>query len=482
MTPPQQTRIFQTLFPKAHPARFLAVLTALVALAALCAAALPALAADGPRAGEVDPQNGKTIKYWVAPMDPTYIRNEPGQSPMGMDLVPVYEDEGGEKLPASTIRIDPVTVQNMGVRTAPVRRTALSRSIRALGTVDYDEKRIHTVTVKFDGWIERLYVDFVGQPVKKGQPLFDIYSPDLVTAQEEYLLALGQVRALGDSDYPQVREGAARLLDAARRRLANWDLGPRQIERLEREGTVRRTLTVHSPASGVVIRKDAFAGHFVKAGMHQYEIADLSRVWVQAEVYEYELPFVHEGMPATMELSYLPGRRFTGKVLFLYPYLNPKTRTATVRLAFDNPGGELRPQMYANVLLDSPVQADALTVPQEAVIDSGVRKLVFVALGGGKFEPREVTLGAEGTDGAYQVLGGLREGEEVVVSAQFMLDSESRLREAVAKMLEARSAGPGGADADGLDMDSMTMDGADPAAGLDMDGLTMDGAPAPGAE
>ncbi|WP_461210956.1 efflux RND transporter periplasmic adaptor subunit [Desulfocurvus sp. DL9XJH121] len=425
----------------------------------LALAAVPARAADGPRAGEVDPATGKTIKYWVAPMDPTYIREEPGQSPMGMDLVPVYVEEGpGEKEPTSTIRIDPVTIQNMGVRIAPVRRDTLSRSIRALGTVTYDERRMYTVTSKFDGWVERLYVSFVGEGVKKGQPLMDIYSPDLVTAQEEYLLALRQVRELGGSDYQQVREGARRLLDAAHRRLLNWDMSEAQIARLAREGKARRTLTVYSPATGVVTKKDAYEGHFVKAGMHQYEIADISRVWVDAEIYEYELPFVSLGMTARMELSYLPGKNFQGKVFFVYPYLNPKTRTATLRLTFDNSGGELKPAMYANVYLESEVGGEVLVVPQEAVIDSGERTLVFVDRGRGRFEPREVRLGAEGADNTYQVLSGLSEGENIVVSAQFMLDSESRLREAVAKLLEARSGGSDAAGDPDLNMDDLKMD------------------------
>lgn len=454
-------------------------LIAILATLALLVLAGAAHAADGPKAGEVDPKTGKTIKYWVAPMDPAYIRDEPGQSPMGMDLVPVYEEEG-EKLPASTIRIDPVTIQNMGVRTAVVRRKPISRSIRALGTVTYDEKRIHTVNTKFDGWIERLHVDFVGEEVRRGQPLFDIYSPELVTAQEEYLLAMEQVRSLGDSAYESVRENASRLLAAARQRLRYWDMGPAQIERLEKNGSVRKTVTVHSPAAGVVIEKEAFEGHYVKAGMHQYEIADLSRVWVDVEVYEYELPFVKKGMPASMELSYLPGRDFEGEVLFVYPFLDPKTRTARLRLAFDNPERDLKPEMYANVTLRSAVADDAVVVPQEAVIDSGVRKLVFVDLGEGKFAPREVRLGVETQDNGYQVLDGLEEGDRIVVSAQFMLDSESRLREAIQKMLDAKLKG-GEPDADDLDMDDMEMDDLN-MDDLDMSDMSMDDAPAPDAQ
>jgi Cu(I)/Ag(I) efflux system membrane fusion protein/cobalt-zinc-cadmium efflux system membrane fusion protein len=359
----------------------------------------------------------------------------------------------------------------MGVRTEKVKRVGISRSIRALGTVTYDERKIHTVNTKFDGWIERLYVDFVGERVKRGQPLFDIYSPELVSAQEEYRLALEQHRKLAGSPYQSVRESAKRLLSASRKRLAYWDLTKSQIERIETGGDVRKTVTVYSPANGVVIEKQAFEGHFVKAGAHQYEIADLSTVWVDAEIYEYELPFIEEGMPAEMELSYIPGRTYRGRVIFVYPFLTPETRTARLRVEFENPEGDLKPDMYANVFLESAVAKDAVAVPQEAVIDSGVRQIVFVARGKGRFEPREIRIGAEGGEGRYQVLDGLEAGEEVVVSAQFMLDSESRLREAIQKMIDVRSGG--GDAAEDLDMSGMDMDMDAGAEDLDMSGLDM---------
>ncbi|MFC1858825.1 efflux RND transporter periplasmic adaptor subunit [Thermodesulfobacteriota bacterium] len=417
------------------------------------------------KAGMTDPQTGKKIKYWVAPMDPAYIRNEPGKSPMGMDLVPKYEEEGDEKEPASTIRIDPVTMQNMGVRLGKVARKPLSKYIRAFGNITYDERRIYTVNMKFNGWIEKLYVNFVGETVKKGQPLFDIYSPELVTAQEEYLLALQQYEGLSSSSYPAIRDGARRLLEASRTRMRYWDLSEGQIAQIAKTGRVRKTLTVYSPASGVVIKKNAFQGHYVKAGEHQYEIADLSFVWVDVDVYEYELPWIREGMSAEMELSYIPGKRFSGNVLFIYPFLTAKTRTAKLRLEFSNPKYRLKPDMYANIYLKSTIAGDSLVIPQEAVIDSGVRKLVFVSLGKGKFQPIEVKLGVEGNDNEFQVLEGLKEDEKIVLSGQFMLDSESRLREAVQKMLEIqakRSATESTEHetmaADDLDMSEFTMD------------------------
>ena len=431
----------------------------------------PAAAAQELKAGMVDPKTGKKIKYWVAPMDPTYIRDEPGQSPMGMDLVPVYEEEGDEKEPSSSIRIDPVTIQNMGIRTETVRMGSPVKTIRAVGTVTYDETRIYAVNTKFNGWTEKLYVDFEGETVRKGQPLFDIYSPELVTAQEEYLLALEQFRSLGDSGFVQVRQSAERLLKASSTRLRYWDVSQAQIDRLKRTGRVRKAITVFSPAAGVVIKKNAFLGHYVKAGEHQYEIADLSTVWVDVEIYDYELPWVKEGMSAGKELNYMPGRRYEGRVLFIYPYLNAKARTATLRLAFANPDNRLKPDMYANIFLQSELEEKSLLVPQEAVIDSGVRKVVFVSRGKGKFEPRDVELGLEVNEGKYQVLSGLSEGEEIVVSAQFMLDSESRLREAIQKMLEIRKGKPD-ASADDLDLSGISMEDD-----LDMSGLTMEDEP-----
>jgi Cu(I)/Ag(I) efflux system membrane fusion protein/cobalt-zinc-cadmium efflux system membrane fusion protein len=420
---------------------------------------------NGLKAGMIDPKTGKKIKYWAAPMDPTYIRNEPGKSPMGMELVPVYEDEDEEKEAASSIRIDPVTIQNMGVRMARVTRKPLVKYIRTVGNITYDERRIYTVNTKFNGWIEKLYVDFVGETVEKGQPLFDIYSPDLVTAQEEYLLALQQNASLKASPYISIREGAQRLLKAARTRLRYWDLREDQIKQIEKTGNIQKDLTIYSPAQGVVITKNAFQGHYVKAGEHQYEIADLSNVWVDVEIYEYELPWVRNGMPAKMELSYIPGKIFSSKVLYVYPFLTAKTRTAKLRLEFPNPDFKLKPDMYANVTLESLIDRDSLVIPQEAVIDSGLRKVVFIALGKGRFQPREVKLGVEGNNNEFQVLEGLKENEQIVISAQFMLDSESRLQEAIQKMLKIRqqSSTPRSSEsmkmeADDLDMSDINMD------------------------
>lgn len=431
---------------------------------------VPATAEEALKAGMVDPKNGKKIKYWVAPMDPTYIRDEPGQSPMGMDLVPEYEEEGGEKEPTSTIRIDPVTVQNMGVRLGQVKSQVLSKQIRTFGSITYNEKQVYTVNTKFDGWVEKLHVDFLGERVSKGQPLFDIYSPEVFAAQQEYLLAYKQHSS-------RRNQSTRSMVDAARTRLSYWDLSDAQIRQIEESGEISKTLTIFSPAAGVVTQKNVFEGHFVKAGMHQYEIADLSTIWVDVDVYEYELPWVHKGMRAEMELAYVPGRRFRGEVLYVYPYLDPKTRTAKLRLAFTNPDEALKPGMWANVYLESALSGKQLVIPQEAVIDSGVRKVVFVSLGKGRFMPREVTLGVEGNDYLVQVLEGLETGEKIVLSGQFLLDSESRLQEAIQKMLSARqgesATEPGADDADMSDM-SMDSESMDTEDDLDMNDLTME--------
>jgi len=443
---------------------------------------------EGLEAGLFDSKTGKKIKYWVAPMDPTYIRDEPGKSPMGMDLVPVYEEEGGEKEPTSTIRIDPVTVQNMGVRTALVQKKPLVKYIRAVGNIRTDETKLYEINTKFAGWIEKLHVQFEGEVVRKGQPLFDIYSPQLVSAQEEYLLALRQHENLSSSGYPSIREGAERLLQASRTRLLYWDHTDEQIREIERTGKTRKTVTIHSPASGVVVIRKATEGSYFKPGKRMYKIADLSTVWVDVEIYEYDLPWIHQGMKAQMELPYAPGKRFHGRVLYIYPYLNPQTRTAKLRLEFPNPNYELKLDMYANVYLKSTVSQDSVVIPQQSVIRSGVRNLVFISLGKGRFEPREVQLGMEGNDNEYQVLEGLKEGEKIVTSAQFMLDSESRLREAIQKMLEVRQTSSPDTEAAGkiakgeeqskaadLDMSGMNMESN--KDDLDMSGITMEETP-----
>lgn len=370
----------------------------------------------------------RKIKYWVAPMDPNYISDKPGKSPMGMDLVPVYEDGTGDN--ESVIVIDPTVVQNMGILTTPVEIRSLGKEIRTLGLVDYDETRFTHIHTKVKGWIESLYIDYTGQKVYKGQPLLDIYSPELVSTQEEYLTALANMKSNNT--------GAAALLRSTRERLSNWDVTPEQIAELERTGKVNKVMTIYSPFNGIVVEKMATEGMNVTEGMNLYAIADLMKVWVYADIYEYELPWLEDGLEAEMTLSYIPGKVFKGSVAYVYPFLDSKTRTIKVRLEFDNYDEKLKPGMYANILIKTAKREKTVVVPRESVIHSGEREIVFVKVGKGKYEPREITLGAQGEGGYYEVISGLKGGEQVVTSGQFMLDSESSLREAVLKRLRAR--------------------------------------------
>lgn len=371
----------------------------------------------------------KKIAYWRAPMNPQEIYDEPGKSAMGMDLVPVYEDNvsGGVE-----IFIDPVTQQNMGVRTAVVQKGALSRTIRTYGHVTYDETRLGQVNLKFSGWIEVLHVDYTGALVKKGAPLFDLYSPELVAASEEYLAALRNVQRLSSQG------SSSTFLESARRRLEYLDISESEIKKIADTGKIQRTITIRSPFQGVVIEKNAEIGSYVKAGATIYRIADLSRVWVETHIYEYEMPWVTEGQEAVMTLPYQPGKTYKGKVAYIYPYLQAKTRDVVVRLEFDNPELSLKPDMYADVRLISGGEEEGLIIPSEAVIRSGERNVAFVTRENNKFTPRNLTLGLSLDNRMVQVLTGLAPGETIVTSAQFMLDSESKLKEAVQKMMDAK--------------------------------------------
>jgi multidrug efflux pump subunit AcrA (membrane-fusion protein) len=373
----------------------------------------------------------RRILYWRAPMDPKYISDKPGKSPMGMDLIPVYEGEEKVTEPG-TVKIDPVTIQNIGVRTTKIKTRPLVKTIRTIGTVAYDEKRVYHVHTKIDGWIEKLYVDFTGQKVKKDDILLEIYSPQLVSTQEEYLLALKYSETIEGAAVP----GTESIRELSRRRLELWDVPAHQIKELEETGGIMKTLHIHSPAGGIVTKKSVVEGMFVKPGTNLYTIADISKVWVYADIYEYEMPWLKVGQEAEVTLEAYPGRVFKGKVSFIYPFMEPRTRTNKVRLVFDNPGFELKPDMYANVTLKSIISKDAVAVPAAAVIRSGERNIVILSKGEGKFTPRGITLGPEAEE-YFQVLDGLKEGDEVVTSAQFLIDSESRLKEAITKMLDS---------------------------------------------
>lgn len=380
----------------------------------------------------------RQVLYWRDPLDPKLTSDRPGRNPAGEELVPVYGDPIAS---TGTIRIDPTTVQNMGVRTAAVQRGPLVKALRTVGRVDYDEELVAYVQPKFEGWVEKLHVSRTGQYVRKGQPLFDVYSRELYSAQEEYLVALrGQKRVT--SAPAGLRPQSDRLMEAARTKLRFLDVPDEQIEELERAEKIQKTVTILSPAQGIVTDKMVKEGAYLMPGMKLYTIADLSRVWVLVDVYEYQLPWVRVGQTATVQLAYVPGKQFTGQLVYIYPYLEKETRVVKVRLEFENPTGELKPDMYVSITLAADMNRTALLVPREAYIDSGTRKVAFVDTGEGRFQPRDIRVGVESESGLVEVIEGLDEGERVVTSGQFLLDAESKLREATAKLSRPATPAP----------------------------------------
>lgn len=373
------------------------------------------------------------------PRKPLYYRNPmglPDTSPtpkkdsMGMDYVPVYEgDDPAPAGPTNTLRISTEKVQKLGVRTEPAAMRPLGRTVRASGRVEPDERRTFAIAPKVEGYVERLHVNVTGQPVAKGQPLFEVYSPDLVSAQREYAIAAQGARTLQGDAAAAMRQ----LAQASLARLRNWDLSPEQIEALAASGEVRRTLTVRSPVSGIVTEKKALQGMRFMPGDTLYQVTDLSSVWVVADVFEQDIGGVKTGARATVTLDAYPGQTFAGTVTYVYPALKAETRTVPVRIELANPGQRLKPAMFAQVTLAAGGPAPVLTVPDSAVIDSGTRRIVLVQVGEGRFEPREVKTGSRG-EGYVEVSDGVRDGERVVVSANFLLDAESNLKAALGQL------------------------------------------------
>ncbi len=376
----------------------------------------------------------KRIKYWRAPMNPSFVSDRPGKGPMGMDLIPVYEGDSDKG-----VSISPKMVQNIGVKTKVIKTMSLSREIRTVGRLTYDERLVHHIHTKYGGWIEKLFVDFTGQEVNKDDVLLEIYSPELVSTQEELILALKYQESLKDSIFPEISRGAKGLVDSTLRRLELFDVPWHQIDELVKSKKVAKTLHIHSPVKGFVLKKNALHGMHVKPGMNLYMIADLSNIWIIADIYEYEVPWIKLGQEAEMTLSYFPGKKFKGKITFIDPVLDPESRTLKVRLEFPNPNWELKPEMYANVILKSEITKKAIAIPEEAVIYSGDKTLAMVQKRSGDFESRELNLGVK-TQGYVQVLSGLKAGEKVVTSSTFLIDSESRLKEALEKMGKTKTS------------------------------------------
>jgi Cu(I)/Ag(I) efflux system membrane fusion protein len=355
--------------------------------------------------------------YWVAPMDPNYRRDEPGKSPMGMDLVPVYADESDGQ--PGVVSIDPTIVNNLGVRTAKAQFGALSRRIETVGYVGYDEDTVQHVHTRVDGWIERLATKSSGDAVEKGQLLFELYSPTLVNAQQEYLTALGSNNKL--------------LLTASTNRLEAMGIGESQIARLKKERTVHQRVRVYAEMDGVIANLGVREGIYVTPATEIMSVAKLDKIWVLAEVFERQAAWVKAGQPATVELDYLPGESWRGVVDYVYPELDPKSRTLKVRLRFDNAAATLRPNMFSRVVIEAEGYGDVVHVPREAVIRGGSIDRVVVALGQGRFHAKPVRLGIESGD-RVAIRSGILAGEDIVVSGQFLIDSESNIESALSRM------------------------------------------------
>jgi Cu(I)/Ag(I) efflux system membrane fusion protein len=359
----------------------------------------------------------KEILYWVAPMDANFRRDKPGKSPMGMELVPVFADDAGGD--GSNVRIAPEVVQNLGVRTASAERSRLWRGIDTVGYVDFDESRVSHIHLRTEGWIEHLVAHSEGERVRKGEKLLELYSPDLVNAQEEFVQALAS--------------GNKGLIRASRERLVALGIPADQVKRLEKTRKVQQTISIYSPQDGVVSRLMVRHGMYVTPKDQVMSLADLSSVWLLAEIFESQADWVKVGFPAEVSLAFLPGRTWEGKVEYIYPSLDPKTRTLKARLRFDNPDEALKPNMYANVKIYGGPKEDAIVIPAEALIRTGRESRVVIALGEGRFASRTVTPGIESGDWV-EILAGIEPGEEVVTSGQFLIDSEASLKASMTRM------------------------------------------------
>jgi RND family efflux transporter MFP subunit len=394
-----------------------------------------------PIQASAEPHAPRRVLFYRSPMDPAVRSDVPRKDEMGMDFVPVYEDEATGPVVSgrAMVALSPERRQLLGVRSEAVTRRHLDRTIRTVGRVAMDERRLHHVHTKYEAYVEKLYVNFIGQMVRKGDHLAALYSPELVATQQEYLLAYRAQQRLAQSGIASVAKGGTDLLEAARQRLLFWDVSPEDIEALERSGQVQRTVDLHAELPGYVLQKSAVHGMRVMPADILFDIADLSAVWILADVYESDLATVELGMAAEVTLPYQPGRTWRGAVAFVDPIVEPGTRTVKVRVEVPNGDYALKPDMFADVVLRREL-GDALFVPESAVLKPGERQLVFLDRGDGRLEPREIETGAR-VEGGYAVLSGLAEGDKVVTSANFLIDSESSLKAALSSMGTAPPAG-----------------------------------------
>jgi len=409
----------------------------------ICGMDLVPLREEGSGAAVAKPSGEREILFYRNPMDPTITSPAPRKDDMGMDYVPVYADEAeSAATDGAVVTINPAVQQNMNVVTERVERRDISHRIRTVGYLDYDQEKMVSVTTKYPGFIEKTYVNYVGQPVRKGEPLFEIYAPELVQTEQELLSALRYATSLGRAP-EETRRRAEALVEAAQLRLSYWDISDEQVRQLEETGEVFRTLQVATPAGGVVMKRmPGLEGMAVRPGMELLHIADLSDLWLTVEIFEDQLPWLDIGSTATVTMTYFPGEIFHGRVRYIEPEVSEKTRTIRLTLEVPNRGSRLRVGMYATVVFEPLAATNAIAAPSEAVLRTGERNVVIVALGEGRFAPREVRLGPQG-EGFVQILEGLSDGDEIVTSAQFLIDSESNLREAIQKMIAAKHAGGG---------------------------------------
>ena len=384
--------------------------------------------ADEAEGAQVDKPKGKLL-YYRNPMGLPDTSPVPKKDPMGMDYVPVYE--GGEPTASGpVVKINPDRVQKLGVRTEIVELRDLTRTVQAVATIQANERQLHTISPRFEGWIQKLYVNTTGQSVRRGEPLLDVYSPDLVVAQQEYLIAWKGVQSMKGTS-PEIEASMRTLVDSALQRLRNWDISETELQRLQQEGKARQSITLRAQASGVVMEKKAVAGMRFMPGEMLYQIADLSSVWVLADVFEQDLGLVRQGQSVKIRVDAYPDKVFTGTVTFIYPTVMPETRTVKVRIELSNTAGLLKPAMYARVEIASRGgSGKVLAVPDSAVLDTGTRQLALVQRSEGAFEPRPLKLGMR-SDGYIEVLDGIKAGESVVISANFLIDAESNLKAAL---------------------------------------------------
>jgi RND family efflux transporter MFP subunit len=400
-----------------------------------------------PAAGTANAPKERKLRFYRNPMGLADTSPTPKKDPMGMDYIAVYEGEE-EDTPANAnqLKFSAEKIQKMGVRTEPAALRVLDKMVRASGRIEPDERRNYTIAPKFEGYVEKLLVNATGQGVAKGQVLFEAYSPELVAAQREYAIATQGVQAMSQAG-PEAQKSMQQLADASLVRLRNWDVSEEQVKELAASGSSKRTLTFRSPVSGIVTEKKAVQGMRFMPGDALYQVTDLSSVWVMADVAEQDIASVKTGARATVRINAYPDKSFTAALTTIYPTLNAETRTVPVRLELANPGGLLKPGMFAQLELAVGAKGKVLTVPVSAVIDSGARQMLLVQVGDakeGRFEPREVKLGAR-SENYLEVLSGLREGERVVTSANFLIDAESNLKAAIAGFGSSAGSAAGGA-------------------------------------